>query len=248
MKITDIALIQKLEQQHSGQTKHRLQRIPLVIGMPVAINQNFDVVAGIVNGSTGILRRVRYFEDDKGRRYLRSCVVKIPGTDGVSMPHLPEHLFPILPDTTELKFEHGGSHKWCTIKQKQVPLEPGFTMTIHKAQGQTMACVIVDLMGCVGTEPPYMMVSRATSLDGLIVLQDFDTKQIAKRRSEDMRREFAHLTLLKWRTIVQYGTEGEVVEAKVELEGDVRRSSQRGTKRKSNDIDRRAKKRRQMVD
>jgi hypothetical protein len=30
-----------------------------VIGMPVAINQNFDVAAGVVNGSHGILRRLR---------------------------------------------------------------------------------------------------------------------------------------------------------------------------------------------
>ena len=164
------------------------------------------------------------------------------------MPHLPECLFLILLDTTELKFEHGGSHKRCTIKRKQVPLEPGFVMTVHKAQGQTMACMIMDLMGCVGMEPPYVMVSRAMLLDGLIVLRDFDVKQITKQQSEDMRREFACLTLLKWRMIVQYGTEGEVVEAKGELEGDVRRSSQRGTKQKSNDINHRAKKRRQMVD
>ena len=114
-----------------------------------------------------------------------------------------------------------GSHKRCTIKWKQVPLKLGFAMTVHKAQGQTMACMIMDLMGCVGTELPYVMVSRATSLDGLIVLRDFDTKQITKRQSEDMRREFARLTLLKWQTIVWYGTEGEVVEAKAELEGDV---------------------------
>ena len=67
MKIMDVVLIQKLEQQHSGQMKHRLRCIPLVIGMPVVINQNFDVAAGVVNGSTGILCRVRYFEDDKGR-------------------------------------------------------------------------------------------------------------------------------------------------------------------------------------
>ena len=49
--IEDPALIQKLEEQHSGQTKHRLHKIPLVIRMPIAINQNFDVAAGVVNGS-----------------------------------------------------------------------------------------------------------------------------------------------------------------------------------------------------
>ena len=109
-----------------------------------------------------------------------------------------EGQFPILTDTIELKFEHGGSLKRCMIKRKQVPIEPGPAMTVHKAQGQTMGCVIIDLMGCIGTEPPYAMVSKAMSLGRLIVLRDFDAKQISKRQSGDLRKEFARLTLLKW--------------------------------------------------
>ena len=86
---------------------------------------------------------------------------------------------------------------------------------------QMMGCVIMDLMGCtfrgplskqsaipseleaksslgcIGTEPPYVMVSRATSLDELMVLCDFDAKQISRRRSEDLRKEFARFALLK---------------------------------------------------
>ena len=148
--------------------------------MPVAINQNFDVTAGVVNGSYGYLRKVRYFTDNDGRRYLKSCVVEIPDSVAVEIPHLPPHHFPILPDTTELKFEHGGSHKRCTIKRKQVPIEPGFAITSHKAQGKTMERVIIDLAGCIGTEQPYVMVSRATSLNGVVVLRDFESRQISK--------------------------------------------------------------------
>ena len=79
--ITDADLIEKLESQHSGQTKQRLCQIPLIVGMPVAINQNFDVAAGVVNGSYGMLRKIRYFQDREGRRYLKSCVVETPGSD-----------------------------------------------------------------------------------------------------------------------------------------------------------------------
>jgi hypothetical protein len=216
--ITDRALIEKLEEQHSGQTKHRLRRIPLVVGMPVAVNQNFDVAAGVVNRSCGILRRIRYFTDSRGRRYLKLCIVEIAGADTVEMPHLPAHYFPILADTTDLKFEHGASHKRCTIRHKQVPIEPGFAMTVHKAQGRTMDCVIVDLAGCAGTEPPYVMVSRATSLQGLIVLRGFDAKQITKRRSEDLRKEFSRLMYLKWQTVVRYGSDDEVRDAKQKVD------------------------------
>ena len=215
--IRDEALIEKLEGQHSGQTKHRLRRIPLAIGMPVAINQNFDVTAGVVNGSYGYLRKVRYFTDNDGRRYLKSCVVEIPDSVAVEIPHLPPHHFPILPDTTELKFEHGGSHKRCTIKRKQVPIEPGFAITSHKAQGKTMDRVIIDLAGCIGTEQPYVMVSRATSLNGVVVLRDFESRQISKRRSEESRKEFSRLASLKWQTIARYGNDMERKEAKENL-------------------------------
>ena len=230
--ITDQALIEKLEEQHSGQTKHRLRRIPLVVGMPVAINQNFDVAAGVVNGSHGFLRRIRYFTGGGGRRYLKSCIVEIPGADTVEMPHLPVHYFPILPDTTDLKFEHGASRKRCTIKRKQVPIEPGFAMTVHKAQGRTMDRVIVDLAGCAGTEAPYVMVSRATSLPGLMVLRGFDAKQITKRRSEDLRKEFSRLMYLKWQTIIKYGSGDEVRDAKRKVDMLRGRSEGNGTNRK----------------
>ena len=71
--------------------------------------------------------------------------MEISGSDAIEMPRLPVHHFPILPDTTEvITFEHVASHKHCIIKRKQVPVEPDFVMTAHKAQGQTMARVVVD--------------------------------------------------------------------------------------------------------
>ena len=71
--------------------------------------------------------------------YLNSCVVEIPSSDSIEMANLPEHRFPILPDVTEIKFEHNASHKRCVIKRKQVPIEPGwFAITAHKARGQTV--------------------------------------------------------------------------------------------------------------
>ena len=233
--VGDTALIKKLEEQHSGQTKHRLRRIPLVIGMPVAVNQNFDVAAGVVNGSQGILRQIRYFTDGEQRRYLKSCVVEIPNSEDIEIPHLPKHHFPILPDTTDLRFEHPSSHRRCTIKRKQVPIEPGFAMTVHKAQGQTMKRVVIDLAGCAGTEPPYVMVSRATSMQGVSILREFDVKQITKRRSEELRTEFDRLLFLKWQTIAKYGQGNEIREAKDKMADMRKRGSEKKTKRKHTD-------------
>ena len=80
-------------------------------------------------------------------------------------------------------------------------------------------------------EPPYVMISRTTSLDGLIVLCDFDAKKISKWRSEDLRKEFPCLALLKWETIARYGARADVEATKAVL------AAVRGTKRKLNGND-----------
>ena len=106
-------------------------------------------------------------------------------------------------------------------------------MTVHKAQGQTLGRVIVDLAGCIGMEQPYVMVSRVTFLQGLVVLRDFDAWQIAKRRSEELRKEFTRLTTLRWQTITRFGVGPEVTEAKGMLREQRASTMTRGIKRKS---------------
>ncbi|KIL57047.1 hypothetical protein M378DRAFT_48892, partial [Amanita muscaria Koide BX008] len=73
----------------------------------------------------------------------------------------------------------------CVIHCTQVPLLPAFAMTAHRAQGQTLENVIIDLQSCKGTETPYVMISRACSLEGLLILRPFDRKKICCRQSED---------------------------------------------------------------
>ena len=38
------------------------------------------------------------------------------------------------------------ARKSTTIKRKQIPLEPGYSCTAHKSQGQTLSEVLVDLV------------------------------------------------------------------------------------------------------
>ncbi|KAF8223595.1 hypothetical protein L208DRAFT_1316099, partial [Tricholoma matsutake] len=78
----------------------------------------------------------------------------------------------------------------------QVPILPAFTMTAHRAQGQTLNNVIINLQSCRGTEAPYVMASRACSLDGLLILRPFDRKKICCRESEDTCQEGWQLKML----------------------------------------------------
>ncbi|THU85221.1 hypothetical protein K435DRAFT_611255, partial [Dendrothele bispora CBS 962.96] len=70
-------------------------------------------------------------------------------------------------------------------------------ITAHRVQGATMTKVKVDLAKCRGTEAPYVMISRVRSLEGLVILRDFDLKVIQCRQSEDSRREGLRLQYLE---------------------------------------------------
>ncbi|KAJ7251174.1 hypothetical protein B0H12DRAFT_989070, partial [Mycena haematopus] len=69
-------------------------------------------------------------------------------------------------------------------------------MTAHKAQGKTMEAIIVDLESTKGTEAPYVMLSRAKSLDGIFILRPFRLSAIQCHPSQDVRNEYKRLDML----------------------------------------------------
>ena len=57
--IQDNVVAELLDTLPSNKTGGHVGTLPLVLGMPVVLTENLDVAGGIVNGSTGILRKVR---------------------------------------------------------------------------------------------------------------------------------------------------------------------------------------------
>ena len=217
-RITDPRVREYLLTMPSGKTGQRLGKVPIVLGMPVMVNQNFDVDGGLVNGSFGYLRDYRFQTDENGIRTLTSCIVEIPDLSCDPLPHLPPNHVAVISDTVEMRsIVHPVSGQSCTMKRFQVPLAPGFAMTAHKAQGLTLPRVIVDLASCRGTEPPYVMVSRCTSLAGLMVLRPFPISKLTCRRSQEARNEFARLDLSRWQFIATHGTPEEQLAARAHL-------------------------------
>ncbi|KAJ3722192.1 hypothetical protein C8R42DRAFT_536641, partial [Lentinula raphanica] len=84
-------------------TNYRLGRLPLVIGMPVVIGSNYDVQSGVVNGTTGILRKIRYRLDENNMQHLVSCVVEYPHLNGLDyLPHLTANQVAVIEDTVSM--------------------------------------------------------------------------------------------------------------------------------------------------
>jgi hypothetical protein len=95
--------------------------IPLVIGMPVMILQNYDVESGVVNGCTGILKQICYQSDSEGNRYATSCIVESETITGDPLPTLPSKYAAILQDSTNLNFIHPYSGKDAKLKDFNFP-------------------------------------------------------------------------------------------------------------------------------
>ncbi|KAF8181771.1 hypothetical protein BJ912DRAFT_801813, partial [Pholiota molesta] len=83
-------------------TNQRLGKIPLVIGMPVMITQNYDVEGGVVNGCTGILKKIRYRKDSNGNRIATSCIVESDTITGSPLPALSQGQAVVLQDTVDM--------------------------------------------------------------------------------------------------------------------------------------------------
>ena len=217
-KVTDPDVREYMLAQPSGKTGQRLGKFPLVLGMPVIVNQNFDVGGGLVNGSFGYLREFRSQEDEDGTLSLKSCVVEIPDVKCEPLPHLPPNHVAIVSDTVDMRpIIHPASGKSVKMRRFQVPLTPGFAMTAHKAQGLTLSHVIIDFAGCKGTESPYVMASRSTSLEGLLIVRPFNISKITCHRSQEAREEFNHLELARWQTTIIHRTPEEQLLARRHL-------------------------------
>lgn len=133
------------------------------------------------------------------------------------MPHLSAGNYPIIADTTKIGYTHPFSKWSCNFAQTQVSIVPAYAVTAHQAQGQSMEKVIVNLESCQGMEALYVMISRATSLEGLLILRPFQQKRITCTLSQDTCAEKARLTQLLLQTLIGFCDTDKCKQAQIAL-------------------------------
>jgi hypothetical protein len=183
--------------------KKRLgNRLEIAIGMKAMITDNILTKAGLANGSRGTITEIVLdtreqsinadIVDDTVRLQYPPSMVLIQ-LDYIcpfpTLPGLKPGQFPIFP--SESKFTIGDKKKKVTITRRQFPLTPAYAFTDHKAQGQTMGFVIVDI-GCLKKFPvnqfaAYVALSRSKGRDTIRLLRDFEDELFTKPPAADLQ-------------------------------------------------------------
>ncbi|KAH7925866.1 hypothetical protein BV22DRAFT_1104665 [Leucogyrophana mollusca] len=183
-------------------TKDRLGLLPLVPGMPVMITENTASTCKIVNGSEGILREIKYTEDEEGRRYAACAYVEVPGCC-LSVPGLEPKLVPLFPMQKSFLYKLPGKPSF-SISRTQLPLLPGWSFTDYIVQGASMDKVIIDLASATKLQDAYVMLLRAKSLKSVAILRWFPSQVIYSRLQEDARNKMDRLAMLDDQTREEY--------------------------------------------
>ncbi|KAF5311483.1 hypothetical protein D9611_011603 [Ephemerocybe angulata] len=182
----------------SRPTKDNLGQLPMFVGMKVMVTENVSISYKIVNGSEGTITDIIYSTDNSGRRYAEAVYIKLTGAkrNNITAPGLEPGIIPIFPTATSIPYPvRLGQTVAKSFSRRQIPLIPAYSYTDYKSQGRTLKRAIVDLTSSQG-QGIYVMLSRVTSLKGLLILRWFPQTKILQDMSGELREETDRLDRL----------------------------------------------------
>ena len=166
-------ILDQLKGKKANDTGNLSETLKIAIGLQYDTTHNVSVEDGICNGTPCVLRMIHYMEKQKN---VPSCLwVEFPETSiGRNTRSEYSNYYKRYPGVAK-----NWTPIWCVrrtfmfrrkaIVRQQFPLKPSSAKTIHKAQGQTKSCIVVDTNGS-RSHQHYVAFSRVTRLQGLHLL------------------------------------------------------------------------------
>ncbi|KAE8264934.1 hypothetical protein A4X09_0g6811 [Tilletia walkeri] len=190
-----------------GDTKVGMGRIPLCIGMPVVYRgPNQSIALGVTNGAFGTITGWSLKEDNLGFTIPIGVIVQFDSTAAWALTGLDPGCLPIYPTSSTFTYALGRDVTAVRrISRRQLPLQPGFAMTVHSAQGVTCKTgVVVDLRH--EGFPAYVAASRATRREDIHLIAEVTTTQLnTPPLPHALRSELKRLQLLAVATNLEHG-------------------------------------------
>ncbi len=183
-----------MNKSNEAQTGYLPSSLKLVESCKYILTMNINTQLGLVNGVEIEVVKICYdttYAIKKKNQYeyvlktspafllIRLCkpnIRKCPKFD-----NLDDDLIPLFPERKSFDVPYSTMKK-IKIQRIQFPLTLAFALTAFKAQGKSMKKVIIDLTEPASGKLPqhyaYSALSRATSLDSILILRPFRLKVI----------------------------------------------------------------------
>ena len=201
------------EQCNPRKTSNLPGCLPLHVGMRLLLFSKDCVRLGLMNGCECILENILFAEEEElpsehlcgdyfQLRWMPlSLLLRVPSAAWIlpsnQLPNLPPHidrrgLFQLLPSSGYIRVNMDKNH-FISVRRTQFQVLPADTRVVYGAQGETMKAVVIDMQ-----KPPrmsddifwlacYVMMSRATSIDGLLILRPARSEK--NEKSDKFERE-----------------------------------------------------------
>ena len=208
-----------LHQANPRYTKHLSSFLPLYIGMRLLLYSKDCVRLGLMNGCECILEHIVFADEEvlptesvAGTPHLLEYMpvslilraVDAPWSLTKDVcPDLPNNsnrrgLFQLRPTQTWLKVK-GGQDKDVHVRRTTFAVLCADSLTVYQAQGESFDAVIADM-----ERPPkmdadthwlacYVMLSRARTVDGLLILRPAKRAELSRRPPSYLVREIDRL-------------------------------------------------------
>jgi hypothetical protein len=120
-------------------------------------------------------------------------------------------VFPVFPIERSIKI------KEYSVRRRQVPMCPAFSLTDYKVQGLTLTTAVLHLKNdptAKGQDEHkkfcslYVQLSRLRSLNGLHLLQEIDMNDLRFRPHDGLVAEMERLRQLQQATIASWASQG----------------------------------------
>ncbi|KAE8231254.1 hypothetical protein CF326_g3731 [Tilletia indica] len=173
-----------------------LARIPMYVGMPVVFRGgNLSVPLGVTNGAFATVVDWDLIQDAHGFEVPRGVVLRFHNDAEWKLDDFPSGCLPITPSVTSFNYQMTAQPQQ-SVSRRQLPIQPGFAMTTHSAQGITSKTGIITDLRAGGFEA-YVAASRATRRSDVflvapVTLSDLNMPPLPRA----LKQELARLQLL----------------------------------------------------
>ncbi|KAJ3474768.1 hypothetical protein NLI96_g12263 [Meripilus lineatus] len=186
-------------------TSHSAGVLRICKGMPVMLKHNEATEVCATNGAEGTIVDCHTREGLYARKAIDTIFVKLVNPPkNVQIGNLPLNVVPVVPSSKTVSCPLGPARSFLNVRREQVELLPNFAMSDYCSQGRTRPYNVVDLSTCRLHQSIYTCLSRASSLEGTVIIREFSDRLLTCRASSDLRKEFRELEILDYLTDLEY--------------------------------------------